>query len=298
MTKIAGKGVLVGVDGSERSMHTVKYVGSVPGFCRMGVTLFSAYSEVPDAYWDLKGLPQFKQRIAEIQAWETQSKSDMEVKLREAKKILVKSGMPEEAVIVQNRKIRQGVARDLIKEGKGHKAIAIGRRSSSKIKDLLLGSVSTKLIESVDFVPLILVGKDSTANRVLVALDGSPNSMRSLAYLVRMMAGAVSEILLFHAIRSKDREFIKLATESIEEVFEQGRGKLAKAGFGDEDVKTKIVTGVHSRAAAIVDEARKGDYRTIVVGRRGLSRLQQFFMGRVSKKIVYLARGLAVWIVN
>jgi hypothetical protein len=47
-----------------------------------------------------------------------------------------------------------------------------------------------------------------------------------------------------------------------------------------------------------VGEARMGDYRTIVVGRKGQSRLRQFFMGRVSKKVVYMARGLAVWVVN
>ena len=57
----------------------------------------------------------------------------------------------------------------------------------------------------------------------------------------------------------------------------------------------KLYTGMHR---FFVTLARMEGFKTIVIGRRGLSRLQQFFMGRVSKKVVYLARGLAVWVVN
>jgi nucleotide-binding universal stress UspA family protein len=113
-----------------------------------------------------------------------------------------------------------------------------------------------------------------------------------------MMAGSDARILLFHAIRGNDKKLIQMTKEVVGEVFEEARGTLAKAGFGERDVNTKIVSGVQSRAAAIVDEARTGGYGTIVLGRRGHARLQQFFMGRVSKKVTYLARGLAVWVVN
>jgi len=292
------KRILVGVDGSERSLHTVRYVSGVPGFCDMDVILFSAYTEIPEGYWDLQKMPQFSGRLGEIRAWETQSKNALEQKLKEARRILAKSGVPEEAVTVQNRKIRQGIARDLIKEGKSCDVVAIGRRSSGKIKELMLGSVSTKLLEKVDYAPLVLVGKESKADRILVAVDGSPNSMRSVRYIARMMAGTNARVLLFHAIRGADKKFVRLTGEAMEKIFEEARGTLAKAGLAGDLVKTKMVPGVESRAAAIVGEARLGNYRTIVVGRKGHSRLRQFFMGRVSRKVVYMARGLAVWVVN
>jgi len=292
------KKILVGVDGSERSLQTVKYVSGIPGFCNMNVILFSAYMEIPEGYWDLQKMPQFSGRIGEIHAWETQSRNDLEEKLEEARRILVKAGVPEEAVTVQNRKVRQGIARDLIKEGKNCDVVAIGRRSSGKIKELMLGSVSTKLLEKVDYAPLVLVGKESNADSVLVAMDGSPNSMRSVRYIARMMAGSYARVLLFHAIRGADEKFVRMAGEAMEKVFDEARGKLAKAGLAGDRVETKIVPGVESRAAAIVGEARIGNYRTIVVGRKGHSRLRQFFMGRVSRKVIYMARGLAVWVVN
>jgi nucleotide-binding universal stress UspA family protein len=40
------------------------------------------------------------------------------------------------------------------------------------------------------------------------------------------------------------------------------------------------------------------DVGTIIMGRRGLSRTQDFFMGRVTNKVVYLAREKSVWIVS
>jgi len=35
-----------------------------------------------------------------------------------------------------------------------------------------------------------------------------------------------------------------------------------------------------------------------VVGRRGLSKIQEFFMGRVSSKVVQLAGAQTVWVVS
>ncbi len=37
----------------------------------------------------------------------------------------------------------------------------------------------------------------------------------------------------------------------------------------------KLITGVASRAGAIVDEARHGGSRTIVIGRRGISKVEE-----------------------
>ena len=59
-----------------------------------------------------------------------------------------------------------------------------------------------------------------------------------------------------------------------------------------------MITGVVSRAGAIVDEARHGGYGTVVIGRRGISKVEEFFMGRVSSKVINLAKDLSVWVVS
>ena len=45
--------------------------------------------------------------------------------------------------------------------------------------------------------------------------------------------------------------------------------------LGKERISTKIITGVLSRAAAIVKEAGQENYDTIVLGRRGLSQVKR-----------------------
>ena len=48
----------------------------------------------------------------------------------------------------------------------------------------------------------------------------------------------------------------------------------------------------------IVDAAHSGEWNTIVLGRRGLSEISEFFMGRVSNKVVHAAPKDTVWIVT
>jgi nucleotide-binding universal stress UspA family protein len=73
---------------------------------------------------------------------------------------------------------------------------------------------------------------------------------------------------------------------------------LKEAGFTSDQINTKLVSGVPSRAEAIVKEAREGDYGTIVLGRRGLSKVQEFLLGRVSNKVIHIIRRRALWIVT
>jgi nucleotide-binding universal stress UspA family protein len=47
-----------------------------------------------------------------------------------------------------------------------------------------------------------------------------------------------------------------------------------------------------------MDKAREEGYGTIVVGRRGLSRVHEFCMGRVSNKLIQMGREQAVWVIG
>ena len=80
-------------------------------------------------------------------------------------------------------------------------------------------------------------------------------------------------------------------------VLRKARNRLIEAGMNGERVEIKVRTGMGSRAGAIVDEAKIGGYGTIVLGRRGLSKVPEFFMGRVSNKVIQMAKEKTVWIV-
>ena len=101
-----------------------------------------------------------------------------------------------------------------------------------------------------------------------------------------------------HLLRGRGSVEPEEAEKNVENFFAEAIAYLKKFGLRSDQITTKIITGVASRAKAIVDEARNGEYGTIVVGRRRLSLLQKCYIGRVSNKIMQLAKDRAVWVVN
>ena len=171
-------------------------------------------------------------------------------------------------------------------------------KGMSNVKDLVLGSIATKLIGKISFAPILVVGKKPQAGSVLLALDGSENAMRAVDCAGRLLGEADFEARFIHVIRNDNPEYVDERKESINKAFDEAKIVLTGSGFDPERISTKIITGARSRAAAIVQEARDGGYGTIVVGRRGLSKVRDFLMGRVSNKLISLAKNQAVWVVN
>ena len=93
-------------------------------------------------------------------------------------------------------------------------------------------------------------------------------------------------------------EFAQAAKEEIRTSLEKARKILINSGFKANRLSTKIITGVSSRADAIVREAKQEDYGTIVLGRRGITRVREFFIGRVTNKVIHLGRDRTVWIIR
>jgi nucleotide-binding universal stress UspA family protein len=291
--------ILIGMDASERSFHTVRYISQIESFKRGEVVLLNVYSQVPEAYWDLQKMPQYRRRLGEISAWEMQEKRASDKNLQDARRVLLDAGFSDRAVILKSARRQRGIARDIIREAKqGYTAVAVGRRGAGMIEQIILGSVATKLLQKVDFAPLFLVGIKASPERLLVAMDESENACRLVDYISDNLTETAFGVTLVHVIRGTDAEHTAAAMKAIDPVFEAAVARLKKAGLGSDRVKTKIIKGVPSRAAAIVDEARESGFSTILVGRRGLSKVREFFMGRVSNKVIYLAKGLAVWVIS
>ncbi len=299
MVKGIQRKILVAVDGSEGALEAVRYVSKTPSFEDMNVVLFTVQGKIPEYYWDLEkeGSPAW--RIKEVRAWEVGSRKSIQEHMEKAKTILWRAGFPKEAVKTNIHERKKGIARDILTEAKrGYTCVVVGRKGVSKIKDLILGSVSTKLLEKINFTTLIVVGSKPEPDRILLALDGSQNSMRTVDYVGKILGGSPLDLCLINVIRGDAIEFVKRAKSEIGSVFEQAKRQLIRSGFDETQITTKIITGAHSRAKTIVEEARNGGYRSIVVGRRGLSKVPAFFMGRVSNKVVQLAKREAVWIVS
>jgi len=293
------KKILLALDASDYSFEIAKYVSEIPYFQKTEAVLFSVFNKISESYYDLKNDPQYGKKIRNIEAWELQNRISLEEYLLGAERILLDAGFPRDNVIVEICKRKKGIARDIMKEAKaGYSAVVVGRKGISRLGGIVLGSVATKLLEQLVFVPLIVVGKDTGPGKILIGIDGSEGAMRAVDYVATTLGKSEFEAKLVYVIRSTAEDYVKDAKREIEDVFDQAKKRLKKSGFQSSQIKSKIITGVHSRAGAIVEEARQENYGTIVVGRRGLSKVQEFFMGRVSNKIIQLAKENVVWIMN
>jgi len=303
--------ILVTVDGSDRSLETVKHIAKRKPFQKKHLVLFNVFISLPDFYWDIENEPQSRGAVVKAKAFEAAKKNKIEQFMKKAQQILYHSGFPKETVTVKIQECEAGIARDIIKEAHNeYCAVVINRTGAGAISNLILGSKTVKVIEKLSLVPVFINGSKPPGNSILIAMDSSECSMEAIDFSGELMGGFDFNITLLHAVRgageltpgtgnmSLPREDIQAQEDDIHAVFDQAKRRLINFGFKPENITRKIITGVSSRAKAIVQEAKQNGHTTIVVGRRGLSKVQEFFMGSVSNKVIQLAEEQAVWVVS
>lgn len=155
--------------------------------------------------------------------------------------------------------------------------------------------------------------KENNANdfdkNILIAVDTSDNARRAVAYVGWMLGGRSGyHVTLLHVIPDPEEDYFPDDTErdawiegyrdKIDAVLEGYRKMLTMAGFPVDAVDTGTPTRYcPSMAECILAERDKRTYGTIVVGRQGLSRKEEFLFGSISSKIVNHARDCTVWVV-
>ena len=303
--------VLVPVDGSDRALNTVRYVARVEPFRNMDIVLFHVFSSIPEEYWDLEKDPRSTSTVRQVRSWEIEQKKKIKQYMKQASQFLVKAGASPESITIKIQNRKKGIARDIIREARnGYDAVVTRRRGVTGLRRIVLGSVATKLLAQITFLPLILVGKLTPNNKILLAFDGSENAASAVKFAGSLMGGCDYEASLFHVIRSNgegqpeqrhifsSKEFAKVASKEMASSLKAAQTELINAGFKANKVSTQIVTRAISRAGAIADRAEQENFGTIVMGRRGHSSVRDFFVGRVTNKVIHLAKDRTVWVVR
>ncbi|MEA4855216.1 MAG: universal stress protein [Solidesulfovibrio sp.] len=157
--------------------------------------------------------------------------------------------------------------------------------------------------------------------KILIAFDGSENSRRAVAYTAAMTGGGPERRITVAAIeRPPDRDLYPddaswkeecaRRVAQIHTALDDAKDMLQAAGIPAARVETQFVESCRSPlresrecsigtsiALEILRLAEEGGYGTLVVGRRGVSKQEEFLFGSVSTKIIQAAKGLAVWVV-
>jgi nucleotide-binding universal stress UspA family protein len=311
MVKQSKKKILVPLDGSDQAMNTVRYIAKIDPFREMHIALFHVFSSVPEAYWDLEKNPRRTSTVRLVKPWEVEQKKRIDQQMQMAEQYLLKAGFPSACIKLKIQKRNKGIARDIIQEARsGYEAVVTRRRGMTGLRGIMLGSVATKLIEKLLFIPVILAGRKPPGNKILIAFDGSEGARRAVDFVANTLSGFDYDLKLIHVIRGREkrnleshqmylpRNLSEIMRKEMIAKLDKARKKFIADGFQPQQVTTKLVTGVSSRAGAIVAEAKQENYSTIVMGRRGQSKVRDFFIGRVTNKVIHIGRDRTVWIVR
>ncbi len=148
-----------------------------------------------------------------------------------------------------------------------------------------------KLIQRKNMIKEII----SPRNKILIAMDGSENATMGAAYAGDILANRKEvHVTLLHI---QTDESVK-NEKAIREMMDIAQSILLKAGIPEEAITIRIRKKNLGIARDILNEVTEGGYGTVVVGRRGLSKAEQFLFGSVSNKIVQNTRDCAVWVVD
>ncbi len=302
--------ILVALDGSERAFRTIQYLCSFKPFLKKKLVLHNIITKVPMCYYDLKKNPFSANVTSEVYAWERSYRSQMDDFMGKARMQLIASGFKPEDITVVIAERKNGIARDIMDEAqKGYDALLIRRRGGSQtLLPIIMGSVSTKLVEKADKIPVMLAGIQKVNHSLLLAIDGSEGSNRAVEFVARMIQGSDCRIVLCSVLRDfnlydeksgkkKPAGFVKTVFEELENAIQNAEGILEKAGIQKKKITVKFIQGADSRLEAIVSAARDEKCDTLVFGRKGKSNVDNFDIGSIPWKAIQGARETTVWIV-
>ncbi len=153
--------------------------------------------------------------------------------------------------------------------------------------------------------------------KILVAIDDSENAMRAVEFITKSFTPD-HRITLFNVIldtaaicdmdnpsltpyfMAQKGAFCSVEDQKrtlVNEALQKAKELLIKAGFEEEHIIIKVEAKKKGVAKGIIDEAASG-YDAIVMGRRGLSGIKEFFLGSISQKVLQSAEAVSVLLVD
>ncbi len=155
------------------------------------------------------------------------------------------------------------------------------------------------------------------AQKILIALDDSANAMRSAKHVAESFTKD-SQVTIFSVLpdtaalcelnspsltklfEEHQAQFCYLEDqkkELIKKVQKEARDLLIHSGFNKDNIQVKAEVRKNGVARDIINEAGN-DYDVVVMGRRGMSGIKEFFLGSVSQKVVQGVKDASVMVVS
>ena len=145
---------------------------------------------------------------------------------------------------------------------------------------------------------------------ILIAVDESDNAKRAVLYVKDLLAGllgfhiTIATIIIqppedYFITKQEKDTWIEDRNRTAQQILEGYRQIFIQAGFREENVESHLVMKeCSSLAECLLNEQKKLSCGTVVIGRRGISRKEEFMFGSTSNKILHTAKDCSVWVIG
>lgn len=282
--------VMLAFDGSAGAEAARDLVAHLPWPAGSAITMVAALERGPDLF----GAPEYAVMPQDAREATQLLYADLQDTLRAAAAPLDAPGR-----LVETRVVRGRPASALLDEADALQPdlIVVGSRGHGPLATVLLGSVSTEL---VDHAPCpVLVTRKPGVHRLIVGVDGSASAQRAVATLASwpIFAGLPARVV---SIAERPSGW----GTSLSAVFYPGMADLRGGGFetrraqltqrGERACEELADIGLQATAELregdpadeLIRAAIEKDADLIVVGSRGLSALSRLALGSVARKVL------------
>ena len=306
------KKILVAVEDSTHSKKAVEYAASMRSIIpELNFILFNVQPTISD-YLAHDSNIDSNARTA-LKEVVSKNENESQELLNKYKALMVKKGVNEKAVKLISQPRVMGAAKDILHIAKREMvdAILLGRRGVSKLAEAFIGSTTNLVIENADVIPIWAIDSEISTSKIMVAIDGSESSLNAVDHICSMVGGNQDIKLTLLHVTPKLRDVCTIEFDEegdiVDEVIARGdkqcvdnfhthaQKRFKAAGINENQIIIREVKSTINIGKTIVDEAEKGKFGIVVIGRKGLN--ESFFLGGVSRYVVNKATKCAVWLV-
>ncbi|HXW69414.1 MAG TPA: universal stress protein [Dissulfurispiraceae bacterium] len=157
------KNMLIAVDGSECSLRAVYYAGrQFSGNEDLQITILHVLPFPPAPLWDAGHIPakaEYAEREREIERWLLDQNARAESLFDKATAILAEAGLSRAQITIKTISDSSDIADSILEETRdgGYQTLVIGRCGHSTVKEFLMGSITTKIVNRGAGVAICIV---------------------------------------------------------------------------------------------------------------------------------------------
>lgn len=148
-------------------------------------------------------------------------------------------------------------------------------------------------------------------HKILVTVDDSIVSERVLNYVGEVVSCAADkvQILLLHVYPDPPpfyyteghnlTEYKEAKDQAARKIFDNAERILEKHHIAGKHItSSSVMTQGKTYSEVIIETRRQGEFGTVVLGRRGISKAEEFLFGSVSSAVIRESHDFTVWVVS